>query len=512
MKRLPAVHAACVLVALAGAVSAQDWCFAPSVGQAGPAPVITLLEDLDGDGNLDLVTSNHLGGGVSVFLGQGDRTFGPRSDYPTSALPWDLDTGDFDEDGLLDLVVGHDSGSVISLLFGLGGGAFAPAVNIPVGSDPASVEVGLIDGDAHLDLAVKTAWPSTAILLGAGDGSFTAAPTITDSGIGIGINLSLVLADVNGDGILDYATMGAQSSGFLVRLGVGDGTFGPQASFGVPVVQSVYLTVADLNGDGNPDLVSREFTGLIAIGYGVGDGTFVTATVAPASAGLQPAGNLAVTDLDLDGDLDIAIGGGAVASKIVALYANNGNGTFAAPVLQELPVALKGSTSTDGVYGTTAGDLDGDGRPELVVSHRGSSPPGVNLSILGNRTLDACALWTDLGGSSNGGEPGNPWLVGTGPLTAGSDYAVSLFRGEPASTSFLVYGVATLQVPFKGGTLVPDPLAIDPLAVAADGTVALAGTWPGVISGLDFYLQHWVQDADAPTGFAASNGLQGTTP
>jgi hypothetical protein len=102
--------------------------------------------------------------------------------------------------------------------------------------------------------------------------------------------------------------------------------------------------------------------------------------------------------------------------------------------------------------------------------------------------------------------------VGIGPLTAGSPYAVTLFGGVPASTSFLVFGVTTLQIPFKGGTLVPDPLAVDPLPVAADGTVTLAGTWPGVISGLDFYLQHWIQDAGAPASFSGSNGLQGTTP
>jgi hypothetical protein len=505
------VHVACV-VALAGAVSAQDWCFAPSVEEADADPVITLLEDLDGDGSVDLVTANNGSNGVSVFLGQGDLTFGARADYATSPVPWDVASGDLNEDGVLDLVVGHDALGVISLLFGVGDGTFGPAVNLPIGSAPASVEVGLIDGDGHLDLAVRYDGPLTAILLGAGDGTFAQVGTITDSVSGTGINLSLALTDVNADGLLDHVSVGPQASGFLVRLGAGDGTFGPQASFGVPIVQSVYLTVADLNGDGNPDLISREFTGAIGIGYGLGDGTFVTATIPPVQGALQPAGNLAVADLDLDGDLDIAIGGGAVASDIVALYPNNGNGTFAPPLLQELPVAFTG-TNTNGAYGTTAGDLDGDGRPELVVSHRGSSPPGVNLSILGNLSSDACEPWSGLGGGVSGGSSGTPLLVGVGPLTAGSPFAVTLFRGEPASDSYFVYGTTALLAPFKGGTLVPNPLAVELALVSADGTVGFDGTWPpGLPSGLDFYLQHWVEDAGAPVGFAGSNGLQGTTP
>jgi len=511
MKRLPVVHAATALLALSGALPAQDWCFAPGVDAAGANPVITLIEDLDGDGDADLVTANNLAGGISVFLGTGTLELGPRTDYATSILPWDLDTGDFDEDGDLDLVVGHDGGGVFSLLLGVGDGTFQPAVNIGAGGGPASLEVALIDGDNHLDVAARSG-NQTFMMLGAGDGTFTAGATITDATLSPGIPLSLALADVNNDGDLDHISMGAQGAGFLVRLGAGDGTFGAEAAFPVPIIQATHLKAADLNDDGNMDLVARNFTNSLGIAYGVGDGTFFTATVPSISASLQPSGNFDIVDLDLDGDLDIATAGGATASDLVGLYANNGNGTFAAPVLQGLPLVFSNS-STDGSYGTTAGDLDGDGRPDLVVSYRGSSTQGTNLVIVGNRPADACTLWASLGGGvSGGGVGGTPLLVGTGPLTSGSPYAVSLFRAEPGSTAFLVYGIATLLVPFKGGTLVPDPLVIDPLTVAGDGTVALAGTWPTVISGIDFYLQHWIVDAGGPSGFAASNGLQGTTP
>jgi hypothetical protein len=147
------------------------------------------------------------------------------------------------------------------------------------------------------------------------------------------------------------------------------------------------------------------------------------------------------------------------------------------------------------------------------VSSRGNSAPGINLAILGNAGLDACAPWTDLGGGVSGGDSGTPLLVGVGPLTTSSPFAITLLRGEPAATSLFVFGAAAVQAPFKGGTLVPDPLLVVPLTVSADGTITLDGAVPSAgASGLEFYVQHWVQDADALFGFAGSNGLQATVP
>ena len=75
----------------------------------------------------------------------------------------------------------------------------------------------------------------------------------------------------------------------------------------------------------------------------------------------------------------------------------------------------------------------------------------------------------------------------------------------------LVAGLSALQAPFKGGTLVPAPDVLLPLATDAAGALGLPFTWPqGVPAGIELYVQFWVQDASASHGLAASNALRGT--
>jgi hypothetical protein len=67
-------------------------------------------------------------------------------------------------------------------------------------------------------------------------------------------------------------------------------------------------------------------------------------------------------------------------------------------------------------------------------------------------------------------------------------------------------------VPILGGTLVPVPHAVVPLATDAAGGAVLPGVWPGAPSGTTLYAQAWVFDAGAVSGMAASNGVAGTVP
>jgi len=124
----------------------------------------------------------------------------------------------------------------------------------------------------------------------------------------------------------------------------------------------------------------------------------------------------------------------------------------------------------------------------------------------------APVTWSDLG-LAKAGTGGTPHLVGSGPLTAGSANQINLTSAKPSATATLVFGTTTLNAPFKGGTLVPSPLVVVPLATNAAGTMTLPFTWPaGVRPGLTATFQFWIQDAGASNGLSASNGLQGLTP
>jgi hypothetical protein len=121
--------------------------------------------------------------------------------------------------------------------------------------------------------------------------------------------------------------------------------------------------------------------------------------------------------------------------------------------------------------------------------------------------------WTDLGGAL-GGTAGLPQLQGSSLLCGGDTVTLTLDDALPDSTTTLVIGLAALNAPFKGGTLVPDPLLyVFGLPTGPAGQLVLSAPWPvGLPGGLVSYYQHWIVDAAGPAGFSASNGLSGVTP
>jgi hypothetical protein len=179
----------------------------------------------------------------------------------------------------------------------------------------------------------------------------------------------VAVADVNGDGKLDMVTANEPASWLTypgtvsVLLGVGDGTFAPRLDFltgGVP--NSV--AIGDMNGDGRPDLVTTNSGGIllpvhpptISILLGNGDGTFGPALNTGTA---DVANSAAIRDLNGDGKPDV-----------VAVYAGGGGlvlpGDGSGGLGTALPFAAGSATSFP--HSLTLGDLNGDGKPDLVVS------------------------------------------------------------------------------------------------------------------------------------------------
>ena len=121
--------------------------------------------------------------------------------------------------------------------------------------------------------------------------------------------------------------------------------------------------------------------------------------------------------------------------------------------------------------------------------------------------------WTDLGNGLAGTGGVTPLLVGTGTLFAGTPVTLTLSNALPSSQAFLFIGLSQVNLPFKGGTLVPSPDFLVPgLPINVSGELLIATNWPAVASGTAIYFQYWVIDSGGPNGASASNGLVGTTP
>ena len=167
---------------------------------------------------------------------------------------------------------------------------------------------------------------------------------------------------------------------------------------------------------------------------------------------------------------------------------------------------------------TSAGRLDmlpalaNGGLVELAVTPSDGQADGGTESL---RFGVQGPAFTDLG-SALAGTHGEPVLVGEGNLLGGSSVRIVLGGALELAPASLLVGLTALNLPFKGGVLVPDfqaPGLLVPLFTNAQGRVILNATWPvGLPSGLDVYLQYWVADAAGPAGLAASNAVQGTTP
>jgi hypothetical protein len=119
--------------------------------------------------------------------------------------------------------------------------------------------------------------------------------------------------------------------------------------------------------------------------------------------------------------------------------------------------------------------------------------------------------FVDVGGALAG--TGTPMLSAAGLMLVGHPIGFLIDGGTPGGAAVLVIGLSSIAAPFKGGTLVPHPDLLIPLALNGSGKLALGFTWPaGVPSGAAVWSQVWLPDAQGPQGYAASNGLKITTP
>jgi Calx-beta domain/FG-GAP-like repeat len=354
----------------------EDRCvpsFSPAVSYpTGTGPQAVLTADLNGDGKLDLVTANNSSNNVSVLLGNADGTFQPAQNFATGPGPLSVAVGDFNVDGKLDLVTGNYYN--VSVLLGDGEGAFGAASNFDIyGFEPASVAVGDFNGDGKLDLGVTSNYrvfvgyyysPAgfASVLLGNGDGTL-AAPTITE--LGYGYHTSAAVADFNGDGKLDFATVNDDYGTVRVLLGDGSGGLGAPTDFYLGYSASS-LVAGDVNGDGHADLITSNWNNNVSILLGNGTGTFGSAQ--NYAAGGRPA-SVVVGDFNNDGNLDLATAN--YGSNDLSVLRGIGNGAFSSPV---------NSTAGSHPYAVAAGDFNGDGWLDAVSANNG----GGDISVLIN--------------------------------------------------------------------------------------------------------------------------------
>lgn len=343
--------------AAAGSLPGGEPIMSPTNSPWGPGPGAQTIvtTDLDDDDVLDVVVTDFATTTPRALLGNGDGSFGAPQPLPASDGVLSIATGDFDNDGVAD-IAGHSEFSVV-VWTGNGDGTFALHQTYnTLGNVQPAIAAGDVDGDGLDDVVVPVP-QGVQTYLGTGTG-ITAGPTSNAFGLISDVAFGNFDGDTRPDIVVTDATPFAQRA--RVLLGTGDGGFVESGSSTVGFGPEA-ATVADLDGDGIDDVVTSDsFSFFNTIRFSVsvllsdGNGGFRSRVTHPVGAG--PVSG-AAGDLDGDGDPDIAISN--VGSGDVSLFVNDGSGALA-DAGAVAPVSLPQTPAI--------ADVNHDGANDLVVA------------------------------------------------------------------------------------------------------------------------------------------------
>ncbi|HKQ56254.1 MAG TPA: FG-GAP-like repeat-containing protein [Candidatus Eisenbacteria bacterium] len=426
------------LVLLAGATSAAfrvarghgDGSFDAPVGwgtwSSGASTAALAITDVNRDGRLDVVLKGNVGTNhcrLAFALGTGGGSFGPVTEIGLLSFNSQMAVGDLNADQAPDIVT-YGVGPNIYSRLGQGNGSFStPVATASTASSPACMAVGDVNGDGRDDVVMGTGYfdgQGVAVHLANADGTLGPRHVYR----GPTTPTAVALGDVNRDGRVDVALGNGRSGTLSILPGNGDGTFGAASELvtggnpspGGTDYDPMFVAVADLDGNPARDLVAvHPLSDAVSVHTGNGDGTFGFGT--SFATHTEPWG-IAAADFDGDGRIDLAVGS---SSKRLTLHMGVSNGTFGPPValtVDEAPwqldardlnadgiadlvtlnsdstlsVRLGGVTGLGPAMATpfpgacrtmALGDLNGDGRPDLVVGTQ--SPTFVSVMLgLGN--------------------------------------------------------------------------------------------------------------------------------
>ena len=258
------------------------------------------IADFNGDLKKDILFSYYNSPQIGVLLGNSFGIFSSPAIYSPIVLSTGKNkTGDFNMDGKTDVAITNFNNT--SILLGLGTGSFAAAVNYPTGTNPSDVAIGDYNNDGKQDLAITNSGAnSVSLLFGSGTGTFG---TATNYAVSSSPN-SVVLSDLNNDGKLDLATANGNSNNVSVLYGSITGTFSSAINYQVDA-NPVSLIAMDFNSDGYKDIVTANYNSSdISILLGTPSGTFepmVNIGIGYYTTSLTSA------DFNNDGKFDMAV-------------------------------------------------------------------------------------------------------------------------------------------------------------------------------------------------------------
>jgi len=427
--------------------------------RASSLPTTEFLTDLDAldwnaDGRADLVATSYSQRALHVYTSNPDGSFGAATVIAIAGTPASSRFrysafADFNNDGQIDVAIADRSADRLEVALRTSATAFGPVTAIIVGDEPTDVVWGDFDGDGDRDLVVaNTLSESVTILRNNGAGGFGNAITRNTAGVR---PVRVASGDLNGDGFADIVTANSGSPGTVSvfkSVVAGPGTLDFETLQEQPVTNATGVTLGDIDLDGDLDIAvsSQTRTAILR-----NNGNFIIGS--REDYGFDSK-DVALGNADNEPGLDLFAVDYFDRTAIVGF--NYGNGILAGPII----VAPLQATLTPETI--ARGDIDGDGDPDIIVLNPSSSGSTVSalrnlggfLSVpanyslgSGGNTIQAIALgdvnndgFADLVGLDNTGDDLVVRRGSASGVLGPQSVALNLANGGFYSTSFFALG------------------------------------------------------------------------
>ncbi|MEO9849450.1 MAG: FG-GAP-like repeat-containing protein, partial [Reichenbachiella sp.] len=443
----------------------------------GTTPKSFSIGDIDQDGKPDLAVANSGSQTVSIFRNIGlngdDISFDSKTDFATGSDPNSVVLSDIDGDAKVDLIVVNSLDHTISLFrntsTGLGSISFANAVNLSTGNGPSPVSIGDLDNDGKTDLAVANFNDHTiSVFRNTSTGPGTISFALKEDYSSEANPRSVAIGDLDGDQKPDLVVAGGNSTVSVFRnssVNAGTISFAAKADHTTGLDSNPQsVAMGDLDGDGKPDLVVANDYGMFSIFRNTGTdvGTISFATKVDYNTALNSR-SVTIGDVDGDGKPDLVISNYSDVSLSVYKNTSTDIGT------------ISYATNVDLVTGTNpqkvmTGDLNGDGKTDVAVVNDGSN----TISVFRNAFITPIPSITSFTPASG--------PIGTSVAIAGNN-----FSATPAN-NIVFFGATRAEVTAASGTeltvTVPAGASYRPITVLTNSLIAYSKapfevTFPG---------------------------------
>lgn len=328
--------------------------FAPAVNYPAPRRAFAIRTgDVDGDGDLDVLTGNADSRNISVFHNNGQGVLESSNDFDIGGTVVGITTpGDLDSDGDLDVVAALAPPDEMAVVFNDGSGNFSVASRNSYGAATKSIADGDFDRDGDLDVAVPQEPQGFGVFLNNGDGSFTPNGHMSASS---GLPYQLAVGDLDGDLDLDIVGAINQANKIEVFLNDGSGSFSSTSTHPTQTWPRGII-VTDVDQDGDLDVAVVNMTSN-SVSVFMNDGSANLGDPTHYATGLEPRA-IASGDFNQDGYPDLVVAN--IISDSVSVFINRRDGTFEA----QFSIGVG-----DGPNTIAVADLSGDTWPDIVTGN-----------------------------------------------------------------------------------------------------------------------------------------------